>query len=208
MKKGFLFILIIILLFIPVSPTNGVSFRVCDYYRNKIIKTLHKYQIVPLNISVCEENLLLFNSIIKQFNIFYWLSEGTALGVIRENRILPWDDDIDVSFNYEYRDIFINKVLPILLKNGFVVAELVNNKNFFSLIRKNEKVDVDIVQINGKCTANRTKNTNYDTRCNNLIPYLKNIKPITFLNTEFYVPGEDYLEYLYGKDWKTPKTSK
>ena len=30
-----------------------------------------------------------------------------------------------------------------------------------------------------------------------------NCKPI-FLGKEFNVPGDDYLEYLYGTTWKTP----
>jgi len=27
----------------------------------------------------------------------YWLEGGTLLGVIRENRLLPWDNDISIS---------------------------------------------------------------------------------------------------------------
>ena len=204
MNKLLLFILILFVIPIQTNPTHNLL----NLLRNVLIKSSHKYGIRKLNIKTCEENLLLFNKIMNKHSIFYWLSEGTALGVIRENRILPWDDDVDVSFNYEYRDIFIKQALPSLLLNGFVVAEVRYGGNFIVLIRKNEKIDIDIVQKNGNCTALRTINTNYNNECNNLIPYLKGIHPVTFLNTNFNVPGVEYLEYLYGKTWKIPSKKK
>ena len=33
--------------------------------------------------------------ILKENGINFWLCQGTLLGIIRENRILPWDRDID-----------------------------------------------------------------------------------------------------------------
>ena len=30
-------------------------------------------------------------------SIPYWLEGGTLLGIIRENRLLPWDNDMDIS---------------------------------------------------------------------------------------------------------------
>jgi hypothetical protein len=204
MNKLLLFILILFLIPVQTNPTSNLL----NLLRNSLIKKSHEYGIRKLNIKTCEENLLLFNKIMNENSIFYWLSEGTALGVIRENRILPWDDDIDVSFNYEYRDIFIKQALPSLLLNGFIVAQVRQNKNFIALIRKNEKIDIDIVQKNGNCAALKTFNNNYNNECNNLIPYLKDIHQITFLNTNFNVPGVEYLEYLYGKTWNIPSKKK
>ena len=33
--------------------------------------------------------------ILNNNNINFWLCHGTLLGIIRENRLLPWDHDID-----------------------------------------------------------------------------------------------------------------
>ena len=33
--------------------------------------------------------------ILRENNIDFWLCHGTLLGIVRENRLLPWDSDID-----------------------------------------------------------------------------------------------------------------
>ncbi len=34
---------------------------------------------------------------LKKHEIFYWVDQGTLLGLVREENILPWDTDIDIS---------------------------------------------------------------------------------------------------------------
>lgn len=36
---------------------------------------------------------------LEKAGIKYWLEGGTLLGIIRENRLLPWDNDLDISLN-------------------------------------------------------------------------------------------------------------
>jgi hypothetical protein len=138
----------------------------------------------------------------------FWLSEGTALGVIRDSDFISHDDDIDTSFMYPYREKFLKYALPELKSLGFKMGLSFNYGNYIGLQRKGEKLDVDIVQEDGSCVAAETKNTNYNTECNNLLQYLKGMREVEFLGTTFMVPGEDYLEYLYSSTWKTPKKSK
>jgi len=35
--------------------------------------------------------------LLKDNNINFWVCHGTLLGIIRENRLLPWDKDIDIA---------------------------------------------------------------------------------------------------------------
>jgi phosphorylcholine metabolism protein LicD len=37
-----------------------------------------------------------FDKLCKKHNLTYYISDGTLLGAVREKRIIPWDDDIDV----------------------------------------------------------------------------------------------------------------
>lgn len=186
---------------------DPVSFSLFNSINNNLIKIKHQTFKEPLNVSICSENLLLFDKIMKQIGIKYWLSEGTALGVIRDNAFIPWDDDVDTSFMYNYRDTFIEQAFPLLKKEGFTLGHSFNHGNFITFHRKGEKIDVDIVEKDGKCVASMTKNANTN-ECNNILPYLNNMRTVSFLGTTFDVPGDDYLEFLYSKNWKTPQKIK
>ncbi len=186
------------------SAKDSFSYTYFNFGRNMISKFSHQFNIRPLNVKKCEENLLLFNSIMKRYSVNYWLSEGTALGVVRDGSIIPWDDDVDVAMHESQRDSFI-KAIPELEKNGFIICGVYHKGNFFMLMRDSEKIDVDIVTKNGECMAAMTKSAGYTNQCNDILPYLKGIRSVDFLGTTFNVPGDDYLEFLYSSSWRTPQ---
>ena len=35
--------------------------------------------------------------ILNKFKIKYWICQGTLLGIIRDNQLIPWDHDIDIA---------------------------------------------------------------------------------------------------------------
>lgn len=58
------------------------------------------------NITLDGKNKLIAESMLRdvamildQSSIQYWLEGGTLLGIRRENRLLPWDNDIDLALN-------------------------------------------------------------------------------------------------------------
>jgi len=190
------------------NNNEKINFKLYGIIDNDIIKTKHLTFNVKLNTEICTENLFIFDDIMKKNGINYWLSEGTALGVRRDNSFIEWDDDVDVSFWYTGRNDFIKNVLPELKKNGFTIGGVWNEGNFILLQRKGEKLDIDIVQKDKKCMASATSNTKYNKSCNDLMKYLSGIHPVEFLGRTFNIPGDDYLEYLYSKNWVTPLKSK
>ena len=61
--------------------------------------------------------LLEICKILFENKINYWICNGTLLGLIRENRVLPWDNDIDIGvFGHEVDREQINL---IFLKDGY-----------------------------------------------------------------------------------------
>ena len=196
-------LLILVLLFVKIDWSFcGIPYRLVDL----LFGTYTKFTKKIGNGEQYSKLLLFFDDVMKQAGIPYWLSEGTALGVIRENRLLPWDDDIDTSFLEKYRDTFIKKVLPILEQNGFRIVFLLNKGHFFSFADKvGNRLDVDIVSKNGKCGAPTTEHTGWNMSCDDMMKHIQYFKNVPFLGRTFTVPNETYLEYLYGKDWKTPK---
>ena len=59
---------------------------------------------------------------LNEHEIQYWLTDGTLLGLIRENRILPWDSDLDLGIWKV--DVSIPEIIRIFNENGFQYHEV------------------------------------------------------------------------------------
>ena len=189
------------LLDLPVHPDPRLRYSIASMVENVGIKLLHK--LVPLNLAVCEENLRLLHRTFAKHNIPFWLEHGTSLGVLREGRLIPYDDDVDIGLWATYREAFLSRVLPELRTLGFRLAETKGN-TFLVLLRKNEKVDVSTVptdQPGAQCMAPGSDKGMVP--CSEFDHWLRQCRPVTFLGRTFWVPPEDYMVYGYGKNWRT-----
>jgi len=81
-------------------------------------------------------------NILDDNNIDYWLEGGTLLGVIRENRLLPWDNDLDISMKEEE----LSKLKKVLNKIPYKVRvrKFTRNTNPFN------KGDTRMIKISNK----------------------------------------------------------
>ncbi len=156
-------------------------------------------------------------------SIPYWLEGGTLLGIIRENRLLPWDNDMDISMYKTDQKKLLRVVLKLILK-GYRISikryrqdigpfkkgefRMLKIRNFEPFFRKG-KVMLDIF-------IKRKINGEYFWTVGVKSPVLKS-SPSRFYDeldwTEFngkrYMITKDYngyLTYRYG-DWKTPVRS-
>ena len=180
---------------------------------NNLIKLINK-EIIKIkckkngiNKKICYEIMNEVGDILDKHGIKYWLSEGTALGIFRDNDLIACDDDVDFSYSYVYYDVFLNKVKPELESKGYIVGIssgihknklLTNYGQYNFLIKNNHIIDFDIFSVNQNCIAK------FGKKCSELLPHLKKFYKIKFNNKYWNLPTESYYEYLYGKDWKTP----
>jgi phosphorylcholine metabolism protein LicD len=128
----------------------------------------------------------------------YFLSGGNLLGVIRKNKFLKWDNEID----FECLSTDLRKVKNLLvkkfIKKGFrVKCKSYNNKyNKIAVFKNNFKISLGSFEV---------KNSKFLVSKINILPiaFFKNIKKIKFNGITLNVPEnpEKYLSYVY-KNWK------
>lgn len=66
--------------------------------------------------------------ICNSLNIEYFLIGGSALGAVRHNGFIPWDDDIDIGMTRNNYDRFL-KEAPIMLSSKYHLQTPYNTKN-------------------------------------------------------------------------------
>lgn len=94
--------------------------------------TLNTHQTVLL------ELLREFDRVCKKHNIPYVVFCGSALGAVRHNGIIPWDDDLDVSMLREHYEHFL-EIAPMELQDKYYLQKEVTEHwpMNFSKLRKN-----------------------------------------------------------------------
>ena len=144
----------------------------------------------------------------------YWLEGGTLLGVIRENRLLPWDNDLDISIKEDDYDKLIKVVKSLNYRVRFKeferddepfkegVKRLVKVRNSKFLFFRGE-VALDIF-IKFKKDDQYYWQVGKKKKSVPSYFYQELIKH-TFNGKEYLIPKlyEEYLTFRYG-DWKTP----
>ncbi len=91
------------------------------------------------------------DSVLKEFNIDYYLDFGTLLGAVREKGFIPWDDDMDISICNEKDYHKIPEVLKVIAKRYGYRTYLYTFKEAIERRAKNrEKLHFDNVEFTDK----------------------------------------------------------
>ena len=158
--------------------------------------------------------------ILDNCGIPYTLEGGTLLGIIRENRLLPWDNDIDITVTEEHLDSIIRNKWKFLIRGyrlkirrtvfekphfpaGSVrLINVLTTKNFFSkgislcdIFVKRKHNDDYFWLVGGSDTVLKSAPSRF----------YEELKRHKFNNYQYLIPlkYDEYLTHRYG-DWKTP----
>ena len=142
--------------------------------------------------------------ILDSFGVTFFLRQGTCLGAIRDNDLLPWDDDIDVGSIIGIHGVTeksLDQIVAAFRNHGFLTRiDHLSVSPYIPLVKYSTRID---------------------WQCYNIVddyiiqfPFLRSplslftkLKKISFLEETFLVPNppEEYLRLKYGENWKTPK---
>ncbi|MDP8203657.1 MAG: LicD family protein [Candidatus Tenebribacter mawsonii] len=181
-----------------------------------------KTRLEGKNIEIALKMLHTVTTELEKTKVEYWLEGGTLLGVIRENRLLPWDNDMDISMNVTYRWKLILVTIKLILKGYRISTRFYNRdmgpfkkgelrmvkvRNFEKLFKKGD-VMLDIF-------LKRKVNKEYYWTVGIKSPVLKSspaefydkLTKVKFDKKEYLIPQdfEGYLSYRYGNWKKTVK---
>ena len=177
-----------------------------------------------------EKVFLITTRILKKNGINYWICNGTLLGIIRDSKLIPWDQDIDLAiFGTSERD----QIVTILNAAGFKLIDEGNSSDYVAFIYQDVKVDINFfIQRNGYLSSlwrvTKDIGATYQlirilTKLGLGIPknrifwklegykvpsdYVFPLSTINYHGEEISIPSrpKDSLEYTYGPDWNIPK---
>lgn len=171
---------------------------------------------------IARRMLLDIIDVCNQLAVPYHIDYGTLLGLVREGDLIPWDNDMDMSIMADdveaFRKTFwklrlrgwringnghFNSAPHTAWKQDSLRSIKIRNRNLLFFGRGRVVMDVFVKYPHGDhawwklageiCRAPRHHFAGHET--------------IEYAGRQVRVPCdyENYLEYLYGSDWRTPK---
>ncbi len=142
--------------------------------------------------------------ILDSFGVTFFLRQGTCLGVIRDNELLPWDDDVDVGSVIGYHGVTeksLDQIVVAFRNHGFLARiDHLSISPYIPLVKYSTRIDWQCYKVVDDYIIQ--------------FPFMKTplhlfteLKKISFMEETFFVPNppEEYLRIKYGENWKTPK---
>lgn len=149
-----------------------------------------------INREIAISNLNEFVNVFYVANIKVMPIFGTLLGIIRDDNLIAWDEDIDMCILKDDEPTFLNNLTNLKL-NGF---ELVRYERIglYSFMKNGEYIDVYVLDDIGYGVLTSNDAFFFEKDLKDTIEY-------NFKGINLYIPRkyEEVLEFLYG-DWKTP----
>jgi hypothetical protein len=145
--------------------------------------------------------LLAFHNVATRWGLPFFLSEGTALGAIRNGAFIDGDSDVDVAISVRDEELFKTRVMPELRRcyGAKLIKTGAPTQFLFPGIGH---LDVDTIAADRNCAA-----IGFGRKCSEFMDTISPLQKVEMHGVLFDVPSKRYLVKLYGADWHIPKTN-
>jgi hypothetical protein len=150
-------------------------------------------------------------AMLESLQLNYRLAEGTILGIYRDGRLIPHDNDIDVDILVSEK-LDERKLHNLFVSNGFRLGRKVEYHRKIQQLAYYNVETYDIFDmIFWFQEADRVVNyseRNFERTQDK--KYFQSSSDVRFQGRSYPAPAllEEWLEMRYGKDWRIPKTYK
>ena len=157
----------------------------------------------PINVAVAKEMLREAKQILDQLEVVFFLRQGTCLGAVRDNELIPWDDDLDLGSViglHGLSESSIERVVAAFRDHGYF-AKVEGNDHYI-----NAAMTKSSMRMDWACYRIIDDSIFHYPAIRLPLRLFTELKEIEFIGEKFLVPNppEEYLRIKYGPSWLTP----
>lgn len=184
---------------------------------NQISKLKHKKKVKNFRKNGCDAAKKIVQAM-NETNFQFFITYGTLLGIVRDNKFMQHDDDLDFgilesdNFSWSEIDKIMNKY-NITLLHEFIYKDKVVERTYVTqsnisidFFLYNKILDKQEVYFFLRKKGEVYKSPNIFTAWKMIPPTIEKINYKNVYNCNFPIPSnyEDILQYAYGPNWKIP----